>query len=89
MVGDMVHLGSDDEQFHAFSSSIGKMGIIWLPKIRFFFTPIKRQEREKGVQKGKIEGKIEMLRELGFTIAEICQKLSLATPEVEKYFKGV
>jgi len=50
---------------------------------------IKRQEREKGVQKGKIEGKIEMLRELGFTIAEICQKLSLAKPEVEKYFKGV
>lgn len=44
---------------------------------------------KKGIQKGKIEGKIEMLRELGFTIAEICQKLGLAKPEVEKYFKGV
>lgn len=43
---------------------------------------------KKGIQKGKIEGKIEMLRELGFTIAEICQKLGLAKPEVEKYFKG-
>ena len=31
----------------------------------------------KGIQKGKIEGKIEMLRELGFTIVEICQKLGL------------
>ncbi|PUV22916.1 hypothetical protein [Sphingobacterium athyrii] len=41
---------------------------------------------QKGIQKGKIEGKIEMLRELGFTIAEICQKLGLAKPEVEKYF---
>lgn len=53
---------------------------------------IKRQEREKGlktgIEKGKIEGKIEMLRELGFTIAEICQKLGLAKPDVEKYFKG-
>ncbi len=48
---------------------------------------------KKGIQKGKLEGrmegKIEMLRELGFTIAEICQKLGLAKPEVEKYFKGV
>jgi len=48
---------------------------------------------KKGIQKGKLEGrmegKIEMLRELGFTIAEICQKLCLAKPEVEKYFKGV
>ncbi len=43
---------------------------------------------KKGIQKGKIEGKIEILRELGFTIAEICQKLGLAKPEVEKYFKG-
>jgi predicted transposase YdaD len=44
---------------------------------------------KKGIQKGKIEGKIEMLRELGFTIAERCQKLGLVKPEVEKYFKGV
>jgi len=48
---------------------------------------------KKGIQKGKLEsrmeGKIEMLRELGFTIAGICQKLCLAKPEVEKYFKGV
>ena len=43
---------------------------------------------KKGIQKGKIEGKIEMLRELGFTIAEICQKLGLTKPDVEKYFKG-
>jgi len=43
---------------------------------------------KKGIQKGKIEGKIEMLRELGFTIAEIGQKLGLSNGEVEKYFKG-
>jgi hypothetical protein len=43
---------------------------------------------KKGIQKGKIEGKIEMLRELGFTIAEICQKLGMAKHDVEKYFKG-
>jgi len=57
---------------------------------------IKRQEREKGLEKGlekgkvegKLEGKIEMLRELGFTITEICQKLGMTKPDVEKYFKG-
>jgi len=49
-----------------------------------------RKERYYGYSRIfiKIEGKIEMLRELGFTIAEICQKLGLAKPEVEKYFKG-
>ncbi len=54
---------------------------------------IKRQEREKGlkigIEKGKIEGKIEMLRELGFTIVEICQKLGMAETDVEKYFGEV
>jgi len=43
---------------------------------------------KKGIQKGKIEGKIEMLRELGFTIAEICQKLGMAKHDVQKYCKG-
>ncbi len=30
-----------------------------------------------------------MLREVEFTIVEICQKLGMAKPEVEKYFKGI
>ena len=41
---------------------------------------------DKAEKKGIQKGKIEMLRELGFTIGEICQKLGLTKPEVEKYF---
>ncbi|WP_164126137.1 hypothetical protein [Sphingobacterium luzhongxinii] len=44
--------------------------------------------KKEGKIAGKVEGKIEMLKELGFTIAQICEKLGLTKPEVEKYFKG-
>lgn len=43
---------------------------------------------DKAKKEGKIAGKIEMLKELGFTIAQVCEKLGLTKPEVEKYFKG-
>ncbi|MCY4779653.1 hypothetical protein ORI89_08315 [Sphingobacterium sp. UT-1RO-CII-1] len=55
---------------------------------------IKKQEREKGIktgirtgiEKGKIEGKIELLKELGYSIVDVCKKLSLTEEQVKPYF---
>lgn len=40
------------------------------------------------MEKGKIQDKIEMLKELGYSIAEICKKLTLTKSEVEQFLKG-
>ncbi|MCY4780377.1 hypothetical protein ORI89_12000 [Sphingobacterium sp. UT-1RO-CII-1] len=44
---------------------------------------------EKGMASGILKGKIEMLQELGFSVADICSKLSLTKAELEKALKGV
>lgn len=43
--------------------------------------------KQEGEIAGKLEDKIEMFKELGFTIAQVCEKLKLTKPEVERYFK--
>ena len=53
-------------------------------QITFSKTLLDKAEKQ-GIQKGKIE----MLKELGFTIVEVCQKLGLTKTEVEKYFRAV
>ena len=62
---------------------------------------IKKQEREKGIktgiktgfrtgiEKGKIEGKIELLKELGYSIVDVCKKLSLTEEQVKPYYTEV
>ncbi|MCY4780378.1 hypothetical protein ORI89_12005 [Sphingobacterium sp. UT-1RO-CII-1] len=44
---------------------------------------------EKGLASGILKGKIEMLQELGFSVADICSKLSLTKAELENALKGV
>ncbi|MCY4779280.1 hypothetical protein ORI89_06440 [Sphingobacterium sp. UT-1RO-CII-1] len=44
---------------------------------------------EKGMASGILKGKIEILQELGFSVADICSKLSLTKAELENALKGV
>ncbi|SKB88176.1 conserved hypothetical protein (putative transposase or invertase) [Sphingobacterium nematocida] len=52
----------------------------------------KKEGLDKGIQtgmeKGKIQGKIEMLKELGYSIVEVCKKLSLTEEQVKPYYTG-
>lgn len=43
---------------------------------------------QTGMEKGKIQGKIEMLKELGYSIVEVCKKLSLTEEQVKPYYIG-
>lgn len=43
---------------------------------------------KKGIQKGKIAGKIEILKDLGYSITEIAKKLTLSETEVKGFLKG-
>lgn len=53
----------------------------------------KKEGLDKGIQAGMasgiLKGKIEMLQELGFSVADICSKLSLTKTELENALKGV
>ncbi|MBL1408063.1 RpnC/YadD family protein [Sphingobacterium faecale] len=43
---------------------------------------------EKGIEKGKIQGKIEILKDLGYSIVDVCKKLSLTEEQVKPYYAG-
>jgi len=76
-IGELAKLTSEEKMSYISS----------LEQKRIYNATVAHAEK-KGIEKGKIEGKIEMLRELGFTAAEICQKFDFPKPEVEKYFKN-
>ncbi|MBL1408061.1 hypothetical protein [Sphingobacterium faecale] len=48
----------------------------------------KKEGIQTGMEKGKIQGKIEMLKELGYSIVDVCKKLSLTEDQVKPYYAG-
>jgi hypothetical protein len=57
-------------------------------EIKFAREDAKAEGLAKGKAEGIVKGKVTMLKELGYSIAEICKKLTLTKTEVEKFLKG-
>lgn len=43
---------------------------------------------DKAKKEGVVKGKVTMLKDLGYSIAEICKELTLTKTEVEQFLKG-